>query len=283
MVFWVLTLFPEMLECLRYSVVGKAWQAGIIDVRVVDYRQFAAGKHKCVDDSPYGGGGGMVLKVEPIVSALRSLPAMENVRLESEEARDASVSQSTGGRRVVLLSPQGKIFRQEDSRRLSAYDEVVFICGRYEGFDERVRAHVDEEISLGDYVVSGGELAAAVLIDAVARHIEGVLGNSGSALMESHAEGYLEYPHFTRPEVYEGMKVPAVLLSGNHADIERWRRKEALRRTFLRRPDLFDDLTFAAGDYVLLEELALEYPDLAGQRGRWQHLRPRPKRVWRSR
>ncbi|MCL1853776.1 MAG: tRNA (guanosine(37)-N1)-methyltransferase TrmD [Peptococcaceae bacterium] len=283
MVFWVLTLFPEMLECLRYSVVGKAWQAGIIDVRVVDYRQFAAGKHKCVDDAPYGGGGGMVLKVEPIVSALRSLPAMENVRLESEEARDASVSQGTGGRRVVLLSPQGKIFRQEDSRRLSAYDEVVFICGRYEGFDERVRAHVDEEISLGDYVVSGGELAAAVLIDAVARHIEGVLGNSGSALMESHADGYLEYPHFTRPEIYEGMKAPTVLLSGNHADIERWRRKEALRRTFLRRPDLFDDLTFAAGDYVLLEELALEYPGLAGQRGRWQHLRPRPKRVWRSR
>ncbi|MCL1791605.1 MAG: tRNA (guanosine(37)-N1)-methyltransferase TrmD [Peptococcaceae bacterium] len=260
MVFWVLTLFPGMLECLRYSVVGRAWQSGLIDIRTIDYREFAADKHLCVDDSPYGGGGGMVLKVDPIVRALRSLP--------------------TGtGRRVVLLSPQGKIFRQEDGRRLAAYDEVVFVCGRYEGFDERVRAYVDEEISLGDYVLSGGELGAAVLIDAVARHIDGVLGNSGSVLTESHGEGCLEYPQFTRPEVYEGVAVPKVLMSGHHAEIERWRRKEALRRTFLRRPDLFEELTFGTGDYALLEELVAEYPELAGLREGWQHLRHQAKRV----
>ncbi|MCL1919347.1 MAG: tRNA (guanosine(37)-N1)-methyltransferase TrmD [Peptococcaceae bacterium] len=252
MIFWVLTLFPEMLECLRYSVVGKAWQAGIIDIRTIDYRRFATNKHKCVDDSPYGGGGGMVLKVDPIVRALRSLPAM-----------DTAAPGEAGGRRVVLLSPQGKVFGHEDGKRLAAYDEVVFVCGRYEGFDERVRAYVDEEISLGDYIVSGGELAAAILIDAAARHVDGVLGNSGSALTESHALGCLEYPQYTRPEVFEGVAVPEILLSGHHAGIERWRRKEALRRTFLRRPDLFGSLIFTARDYVLLEELALEYPDLA--------------------
>ena len=179
------------------------------------------------------------------------------------------------------MSPQGQVFRQEKAELWSEQEELVFICGHYEGFDERIRELVDEEASLGDYVLTGGELAAMVMIDAVARLIPGVLGEDTSAQEDSHTTALLEYPQYTRPADFEGRQVPDVLLSGHHALIKRWRRKESLRRTFLRRPDLIKAVTFGTDDYPLLEELALEHVEIAPWKALWEHLLPKPKR-WRS-
>jgi len=262
--FTVLTLFPEMFTPLQESILKRARDSGLIGINLINFRAYAPGKHRNVDDVPYGGGVGMVLKPEPLFAAVRDLP------------------KPTGRRRIILLSPQGKVFRHKTAVEWSQYDELVFLCGHYEGFDERVRELADEESSLGDFVLTGGELAAMAMIDAVARLIPGVLGESLSCVEESHSDQLLEYPHYTRPMDFEGRTVPDVLLSGHHAQIARWRRKEALRRTFLRRRDLCEGMDWLAEDYFILEELAAEQPEIAVWREKWQHLQPSPKKRYKK-
>ena len=214
--FDILTIFPKIFDSyLGESILKRAQAAGRISIEAHNIRDFATDKHHKTDDTPYGGGAGMVMKVEPIWKAVECLKA----------------EHPTLSRRIILLSAKGKTFRQEDARRLSTYDQLVFISGRYEGVDERVAEHVaDEELSIGDFVLTGGELSALVVIDAVARLVPGVLGNETSADSESHREpGYLEHPHYTKPENFNGWSVPEALLSGNHADIERWREEHATR------------------------------------------------------
>jgi len=258
--FTVLTLFPEMFAPLQESILKRGQAAGLIEVRLVNFRDYAVSKHKNVDDVPYGGGPGMVLKPEPVYAAVAALPPAQ------------------GRRQVVLLTPQGRLFNQGVARELAGYDDLVLLCGHYEGFDERIRDLADTEVSLGDFVLTGGELAAMAIIDAVARLVPGVLGESASIHEDSHSFGLLEYPHYTRPAEFAGRAVPGVLLSGHHANIERWRRKEALRRTFLKRPDLIEAYEFKTEEYSLLEELAAEESAILAYRERWQHLRPAPKR-----
>ncbi len=219
--FEVVTLFPEMFDdFLRASLLGKAIAAGLIAVHLTNLRDFGLGKHRSVDDTPYGGGPGMILRVEPIAGALRS------------------IADARGPSRRVLLSPQGARFDQARAVALAGAGRVTLVCGRYEGFDERIAGCVDEQLSIGDFVLAGGELAAAVVIEAVARLVPGVLGCGVSAADESFSRARLEYPQWTRPPEWNGQTVPAVLQSGDHAAIENWRRREALRRTMDRRPDL---------------------------------------------
>ena len=218
----VLTLFPRMIAApLEESILGKAREKGLLRVQVTDIREFAEGKHRVTDDVPYGGGAGMVMKPEPLVCAI-----------EAAKARVPSA-------RVVLMSPQGRRFDQRKAQELSQREAIILVCGRYEGVDERVLPFVDEEISLGDFVITGGEFAALAIIDAMARLVPGVLGNAESPLQESFAgEGLLEGPQYTRPFEFRGSRVPEVLLSGDHAKIAAWRREQALHRTRDRRPDL---------------------------------------------
>ena len=234
----ILTLFPRM--CAGYlaeSILGKARESGLLAVSVVDVRDHAAGKHKVTDDAPYGGGAGMVMKPEPLTEAI-----------EAARAR-------LPGARVVLTSPRGVRLTERVARGLAEHGKVIIACGRYEGVDERVRTVVDMEVSLGDFVLTGGELAALVIVDAAARFIPGVLGNESSAGAESFSGegGVLEHPHYTRPPSYRGMQVPEVLLSGDHRRIERWRRRESLRATRERRPDLFARLALTEEDLRLIE------------------------------
>jgi tRNA (guanine37-N1)-methyltransferase len=236
--FDVLTLFPSMLQApLAESILGKAQAAGLIEVGVHYLRDWAAGRHQVTDDTPCGGGDGMVMKVEPIAGALRELRGRNP------------------GARVLLMSPQGQTFNQAAAVRLSREPGLIFVCGRYEGFDERVRTLVDEELSLGDFVLTGGEPAALAMIDAVARLLPGVLGAAGSAEHDSFSDGLLEYPQYTRPIDFEGMLVPEVLLSGNHKAVAEWRRREQLRRTQQRRPDLLEHAPLSKADLKMLEEL----------------------------
>ena len=229
--FTIITIFPEMFASpLGHSILKKAQEKGLISVRLVDPREFARDKHRMTDDYPYGGGQGMVMKPEPLVAAI------EDARAASPQAR------------VILLSPQGRVFTQQVAARLAQEKALVLICGRYEGVDERVKAFVDEELSIGDYTLSGGEPAATVVIDAVARLIPGVLGNDNSAADESFSDGLLEYPQYTRPEEFRGMKVPEVLLSGDHERIKRWRREMSLRLTRERRPDLAAQATLTQAE-----------------------------------
>jgi tRNA (guanine37-N1)-methyltransferase len=233
----ILTLFPRM--CAGYlgeSILGKAQESGLLSVAVIDIRDHATGKHRVTDDAPYGGGAGMVMKPEPLTEAI-------------EAARGR-----LPGARVVLTSPRGVRLDQRIAQELAEHGKLVVACGRYEGVDERVRAVVDMEVSLGDFVLTGGELAALAIVDAAARYIPGVLGNESSAGEESFSGegGLLEHPHYTRPPVFRGMEVPAVLLSGDHRRIERWRRREALRATRERRPDLFERLALTEEDLRLL-------------------------------
>ena len=222
MIFEVLTLFPGLFPGpLTSGVTGRGMAAGLVSLRIHNLRDFTHDRHRQVDDVPYGGGAGMVLKPEPIFEAVR--------------ARE-------GKGPVILLSPQGERLTQGIVRQLATHDDLYLICGRYEGVDERVAAHlVDRELSIGDYVLTGGELPAMVVIDAVSRLVAGVLGSEESPRDESFAEHLLEYPHYTRPAVFEGHAVPDVLLSGHHAEIERWRRDQAAQRTRQRRPDLLRD------------------------------------------
>jgi tRNA (guanine37-N1)-methyltransferase len=220
--FTVITIFPKMLDSvLSHGILRKAQENGLIRVEMVNLRDYTTDRHHTTDDYPYGGGQGMVMKPEPLVAAI------EDIRRKSQRPR------------VVLLSPHGGGFSQQHALRLSQEQQIVLICGRYEGIDERVKAFVDEEISIGDYTLSGGEPAAAVVIDTVARLVPGVLGNENSAAEESFTDGLLEYPQYTRPEIFRGTEVPDVLLSGDHERIKQWRRERSLEITRERRPDLF--------------------------------------------
>jgi len=237
--FDILSVFPEMFESvLNYSILKRAREKGMVEIHLHNIRDYAEDKHRMTDDAPYGGGGGMVMKVEPIDRALASIVP----------TRDNSL--------IVLLTPQGETFNQKIAEEMSRYFQIVFICGRYEGMDERVREHLaDREISIGDFVLTGGELSAMVVVDAVTRLIPGVLGNYDSASYDSFSTGLLEYPHYTRPGSYRDWRVPEVLLSGNHREIESWRRKESLKRTYLRRPDLLGKIELSDEDRKTLEDI----------------------------
>ena len=237
----ILTLFPELFASpFAASILGKAQERDLLTVDAHNLRDWAQGKHRVTDDTPYGGGDGMVLKPDPIARALHSL---------REQAPTS---------RVLLMTPQGRPFSQRDAERLSCEPGLIILCGRYEGVDERVRSLVDEELSIGDFVLTGGEPAAMVVVDAVARLIPGVLGSSGSAASDSFSDGLLEYPQYTRPADFEGQLVPDVLLSGHHAAIDVWRRHEQLRRTLKRRPDLLDSAILSDDDRSFVDCLIRE-------------------------
>lgn len=271
----VLTLFPEMFEgVFGSSILGKAREKGICELSTVNFRDYANNKHNTVDDTPYGGGGGMVLKPEPIFAAVEALvrqasgrddrqvgsaapdvgaevesvreaaaaEAAETAMQATDQTMDASVPSAAAARpRVILMCPQGETFTQAKAQELAKERHLIFICGHYEGYDERIREHlVTDELSIGDYVLTGGELPAMVVIDAVVRLLPGVLGNELSAVTDSFSDGLLEYPHYTRPPVFRDWKVPDVLLSGHHAEIGKWRRLQSLSRTLARRPDLLE-------------------------------------------
>lgn len=223
----VLTLFPEMFEgVFSSSLIGKARERGIVTLATVNFRDFSQNRHKTVDDAPYGGGGGMLLKPEPLFAAVEHIMAHAEAGVRP---------------RVILTTPQGETFTQRKARELAGESHLIFICGHYEGVDERVREHLaTDELSIGDYVLTGGELPAMVMIDAIVRLLPGVLGNEASAANDSFSDGLLEYPQYTRPAEFRGWKVPDVLLSGNHAEIAKWRRQQSLLRTLRRRPDLLE-------------------------------------------
>jgi tRNA (guanine37-N1)-methyltransferase len=238
----ILTLFPEMFEGpFQNSIIKRACDRMLLSVQIVDFREFSEDKHHKVDDYPFGGGPGMVLKPEPLCSCLESLDLEPSTR-------------------VVLLSPQGETFKQAKAEELAREQRLVIICGHYEGIDERVRYLATDEISIGDYVLTGGEAAAIVLVDCVARLVDGVVEPS-SLQQESFAAGLLEYPQYTRPRQFREWSVPEVLLNGNHQAIERWRREQSVRRTFLRRPDLLGDLTLSEDDRRAIDTLFDEQGD----------------------
>jgi tRNA (guanine37-N1)-methyltransferase len=232
----VLTLFPEMFAGpFEASIIRRAQEAGIVSISLHNIRDFTHDKHRTVDDQPYGGGDGMVMKPAPIFEAVEAIRRPDS--------------------HVVLLTPQGKLLDQAAAQRLSKKPALVLICGRYEGVDERVSTLADEELSIGDYVLSGGEPAAIVLVDAVVRLLPGAIGAEGGATADSHATGLLEYPQYTRPADFRGLKVPDVLLSGNHREVARWRRRQSLRRTLERRPDLLASAELTDEDRKYLESL----------------------------
>ena len=235
--FDIFTLFPDMFRGpFSESMLKRAQERGLLSIVLHNIRESTSDKHHIVDDYPYGGGAGMVMKPEPIFTAVEA---------------------AYQGGPIILLSPQGRLFDQQLARTLAQEAHVTLICGHYEGIDERVREHlVTGEISIGDFVLTGGELAAMIIVDATSRLLPGVLGGEESTLEESHSGGMLEYPHYTRPPEFRGWRVPDVLLSGNHAEIARWRRKEAIRRTRIRRPDLYEKLDLSSkADVKLLREL----------------------------
>ena len=253
--FDIITLFPEMFEGVFHTgVIRRAAEAGLVRVQVHGLRDYGVGRHLVTDDTPYGGGGGMVMKPEPIFAAVENLlglaPEEDLIELDIKSILSGM------GVSVVLLSPQGRTLTQALARDLSRRERVVLICGRYEGVDERVRQFlVTDEISIGDYVLSGGEFAAMVVVDVVTRLVPGVLGDPGATFEDSFAEGLLEYPQYTRPAVFRGAGVPPALLSGNHAEIVRWRRQESLRRTWERRPDLLANARLSPQDREFLNAL----------------------------
>lgn len=237
--FEVFTLFPELFaDYLDTSILGRARQSGLLDVHLHNIRDYATDKHQVTDDEPYGGGGGMVMKPEPIFAAVEGVLGAE-VKIP-----------------VILLSPQGRLFTQAIAQELSGHQQIALICGRYEGVDERVREHlVTDEISIGDYVLTGGELPALIVIDAVTRLLPGALGDPSGAVSDSHASGLLEHPHYTRPPEFRGWEVPEILKSGDHARIKRWRRQQSLLRTTQRRPDLIERADLTNRDKQLLGEI----------------------------
>lgn len=241
--FDILTLFPGMFAGpFDESIIQRARQAGLVTIALHNIRDYARGRHRITDDAPYGGGGGMIMKPEPLFAAVEAVL--------SEQEADVP---------VILLTPQGRLFSQQIAREFSRRPRLLLICGRYEGIDERVHRYLaTDHISIGDYVLSGGELPAMVLVDAVTRLIPGVLGDPSATFEDSHAEGLLEYPHYTRPPVFRGHAVPEVLLSGHHAEIIRWRRREALRRTWQRRPDLLSPAQLTDDERAYLQGLDAE-------------------------
>lgn len=247
----ILSLFPNMFAPMQESIVGNAQADGLVDVHVTDFRQFTTDKHNHVDDAPFGGGAGMLLQAQPIFDAMDHI--------------DQEIAGQVPKGRVILLDPAGRKFDQDYAMELAQEEHLTFICGHYEGYDERIRELVTDEASLGDYVLTGGELAAMVMVDATVRFVPGILGNHESASGDSFSNGLLEYPQYTRPADFRGMKVPEVLTSGNHQKIAEWRMKESLRRTLLRRPDLLETAPLTREQQIMLQDLKLEYenPDLA--------------------
>ncbi|MBP2644758.1 MAG: trmD [Firmicutes bacterium] len=242
----IVSLFPEMFNGpFGHSIIKRATDAGILTIGVVNPRDFALDKHHIVDDTPFGGGSGMVMKVDPVCRAVESVSAVPNVR-----------------RRIILMCPGGQQFTQAKARELAEYDQLILVAGHYEGMDERVRTYVvDEAMSIGDYVLTGGELPAMVIVDAVARMLPGVLGANDAAIQDSFYSGLLEYPQYTRPREFRGWEVPEVLVSGDHAKIARWRRKESLKNTLNRRPDLLESANLSPEDAKLLREIQEEQGD----------------------
>ncbi len=238
--FYVLTLFTQMIDdCMSYSIMGRAQKEGLISIKTVDIRDFSNDKHRHVDDYPYGGGAGMVMKPQPVYDAYKSL----NV----EKAR------------VIYMTPQGKPFNQEIAKELSKEENIVIICGHYEGIDERVIDEiVTDEISMGDFVLTGGEIAAMAVIDAVARLKPGVLGKEESFMDESFSDGLLEYPQYTRPPVFMGRTVPPVLLSGDHAKVDKWRHEQSLIRTYKKRPDILENIELSKKDMDFIKSYIIE-------------------------
>ncbi|HZG61114.1 MAG TPA: tRNA (guanosine(37)-N1)-methyltransferase TrmD [Anoxybacillus sp.] len=235
----ILTLFPNMFSgVFSESILKKAQEKQAVSLNVINFREFADNKHKTVDDYPYGGGAGMVLKPEPIFAAVEHI-----------------TKNSSTQPRIILLCPQGERYTQKKAEELAKEKHLIFICGHYEGYDERIREHlVTDEISIGDYILTGGELGAMVIVDSVVRLLPGVLGNEDSPVQDSYSCGLLEHPHYTRPADFRGMKVPEVLLSGNHQLIAEWREKESLRRTYLRRPDLLEQYPLTEKQKKWLQE-----------------------------
>lgn len=240
----VLTLFPEMISGLfQSSILKKAHEKEKFSYRFVNFRDYSTDKHNKVDDYPYGGGAGMVLTPQPLFDAVASIT--EN---------------KTTKPKIILMTPQGEPYKQKKAEELAEEEHLIFICGHYEGYDERIREHlVTDEISIGDYILTGGELGAMVVIDSVVRLLPDALGNEKSAKEDSFSSGLLEHPHYTRPAEFQGMKVPDVLLSGNHAKIERWRKRESLKRTWQRRPELLGELEMDTEERKLLEEVKKNY------------------------
>ena len=240
MQFDVLTLFPEMFEVLNESIIGRAKEKGLINVNLINIRDFSKDKHKKVDDTPYGGGAGMVIQPDVVYDAYKSV--------KDENAK------------VIYMSPQGKKLDQKKVEELSKQEHLILLCGHYEGIDQRVIDKiVDEEISIGDYVLTGGELPAMVLIDSVSRYVEGVLKDD-STKEESFSQGLLEYPQYTRPEIFEGQQVPEILLSGHHENIDKWRREQSLKITLSKRPDLLEKIELSDEDIKVLEKIKNEVP-----------------------
>ncbi len=241
--FDILTLFPGLFAgVFEESILKRAREAGLVTIALHNIRDYAPGRHQVTDDAPYGGGGGMIMKPEPLFAAV-----------------EAVLGEQLGSVPVILLTPQGRLFTQQVARELARHKRLLLICGRYEGVDERVHRYLaTDEISIGDYVLAGGEIPAMVIVEAVTRLIPGVLGDPGATFEDSHAEGLLEYPHYTRPPLFRGYAVPDVLLSGHHAQIVRWRRQQALRRTWERRPDLLARARLSDEDRAYLRQLQAE-------------------------
>ena len=237
-----LTLFPEMFDgILNHSIMKRAQDKGVLQTNTVNFRDFAENKHNQVDDYPYGGGQGMVLKPEPLFNAVEALQAQGKKP------------------RIILMCPQGERYSQKKAEELSLEEDLIFLCGHYEGYDERIREHlVTDEISIGDFVLTGGELAAMTIIDSVVRLLPGVLGQEASHINDSFSTGLLEHPHYTRPADFRGMKVPDVLMSGNHAKIAEWREEQSLKRTFERRPDLLENINLTPKQKSYLRSLGYE-------------------------
>jgi len=248
MQFEVFTLLPEVFPpYLESSILFRARQKGLLDVRVHNIRDYTHDRHHVTDDTPYGGGGGMVMKPEPIFEAVETVLGQETLQTQPPAIP------------VILMTPQGRVFSQRIAEELSQYERIALLCGRYEGVDERIREHlVTDEISIGDFVLTGGELPALMIIDAVSRLIPGVLGDPTGAEDDSHSMGLLEYPHYTRPPEFRGWKVPDVLLSGDHAKIDKWRREQALTRTFNKRPDMLDKADLNKKENKFVEGLKLK-------------------------
>ena len=238
--YYVMTLFPEMIEyIMAQSIIGRALSDELIKLKIINIRDYAKNRYRQVDDYPYGGGAGMLMQADPIYSAYKDI------------CKDLKKKP-----RLIYTTPQGSLFNQDLAKELAKEEELIFLCGHYEGVDERVLELTEaESISIGDYVLTGGELPSVVMMDAISRMIKGVLSNEDSAEFESFEDGLLEYPQYTRPSIYEGMEVPEILLSGHHKNIEEWKRKEALRRTFERRPDLLDPKFLSAKDLSFLQSL----------------------------
>jgi tRNA (guanine37-N1)-methyltransferase len=248
MQFEVFSLLPEVFPSyLETSIIKRAREKGLINVRVHNIRDYTHDKHRMTDDTPYGGGGGMVMKPEPVFEAIESVLGLASIQTSTKS--DSNIP-------IILLTPQGRVFNQSIAEEFSQYSCLALLCGRYEGIDERIREHlVTDEISIGDYVLTGGELPALILIDAIARLLPDVLGDPTGAEDDSHSMGLLEYPHYTRPPEFRGWKTPDVLLSGDHAKIEKWRREQALLRTFNRRPDMLEKADLTKEDLKFIKAL----------------------------